>query len=324
MLSKVFTAILCARAAWAYSSPPSGAITVGSSGTYPNLSKALGDTSSSVYFIYSGTYIGQTLISRSNITIYGQTSTADSYTNNTVTLTNSLGADDVGSSNDASGTVRVHGSNVALYNLNIINSRGADQAIALSIQATQFGGYGLQIVGYQLSFQCPYYDYILLIFRRDTLLANVGYEFIANSYIEGNTDFIFGEKASLWITSSVIHTLGHGWITASGRGTNDSNWYVIDNSEISGIGDAYLGRPWGNYARVVFQKSYLDSNVPAAGWSIWNIGDERTDHVTFAEYGNSGPSADTASRANFSEVLSSAMSISTVLGSTSWIDSDFL
>ncbi len=42
-----------------------------------------------------------------------------------VTLTNSLGADDVGSSNDASGTVRVHGSNVALYNLNIINSRGA-------------------------------------------------------------------------------------------------------------------------------------------------------------------------------------------------------
>ncbi|PBK95454.1 pectin lyase-like protein [Armillaria gallica] len=321
MLSKVFTAILCVRAAWAYSSPPSGAITVGSSGTYPNLSKALGDTSSSarsaisphrasvlmsfqVYFIYSGTYIGQTLISRSNITIYGQTSTADSYTNNTVTLTNSLGADDVGSSNDASGTVRVHGSNVALYNLNIINSRGADQAIALSVQATQFGGYGLQIVGYQ-----------------DTLLANVGYEFIANSYIEGNTDFIFGEKASLWITGSVIHTLGHGWITASGRGTNDSNWYVIDNSEISGFGDAYLGRPWGNYARVVFQKSYLDSNVPAAGWSIWNIG---TDHVTFAEYGNSGPAADTSSRANFSEVLRSAVSISTVLGSTSWIDSDFL
>ncbi|KAK0476793.1 pectin lyase-like protein [Armillaria novae-zelandiae] len=290
MLSKVFTAVLCTSAAWAYNSPPSGAITVGNSGTYPNLSKALGDTSSSVYFIYSGTYIGQTLISRSNITIYGQTSIADNYTNNTVTLTNSLGADDVGSSNDASGTVRVHGSN--------------DQAIALSVQATQFGGYGLQIVGYQ-----------------DTLLANVGFEFIANSYIEGNTDFIFGEKASLWITGSVIHTLGHGWITASGRGTNDSNWYVIDNSEIGGLGDAYLGRPWGDYARVVFQKSYLDSNVPAAGWSIWNIG---IDHVTFAEYGNSGPSSDTSSRANFSEVLSSAVNISTVLGSTSWIDSNFL
>ncbi|KAK0421817.1 pectin lyase fold/virulence factor [Armillaria borealis] len=323
MLSKVFTAIFCAQAAWAYSSPPSGAITVGSSGTYSTLSKALADTSSSasspiallrahslisfqVYFIYSGTYTGQTLISRSNIKIYGQTSTADSYTGNTVTLTNSLGADDAGS-NDASGTVRVHGSNVALYNLNIVNSRGEDQAIALSVQATQFGGYGLKIVGYQ-----------------DTLLANVGYEFIANSHIEGNTDFIFGQTASLWITGSVIHTLGYGWITASGRSSSDSNWYVIDNSEISGTGDAYLGRPWQSYARVVFQKSYLHSNVPAAGWSIWNTGDERTGHVTFAEYGNSGAGADTSSRASFSEVLSSAVTISTVLGSTSWIDSDFL
>lgn len=267
----------------------------------------MSDTSSSVYFIYSGTYTGQTLISRSNIKIYGQTSTADSYTGNTVTLTNSLGADDAGS-NDASGTVRVHGSNVALYNLNIVNSRGeGDQAIALSIQATQFGGYGLKIVGYQ-----------------DTLLANVGYEFIANSYIEGNTDFIFGQTASLWITSSVIHTLGDGWITASGRSSSDSNWYVIDSSEISGTGDAYLGRPWQSYARVVFQNSYLHSNVPAAGWSVWSTGDERTDHVTFAEYGNSGAGASTSSRASFSEVLSSAVTISTVLGSTSWIDSDFL
>ncbi|KAK0199906.1 pectin lyase-like protein [Desarmillaria ectypa] len=306
MLSKLFTAILCAQAAWAYSSPPSGAITIGSSGKYSTLAAALADTSSNVYFIYSGTYTGQTLISRSNIKIYGQTNTANSYTGNTVTLTNSLGADAAGS-NDASGTVRVHGSNVALYNLNIVNSRGQVQAIALSVQATQFGGYGLKIVGYQ-----------------DTLLANVGYEFIAKSYIEGNTDFIFGQTASLWITGSDIHTLGNGYITASGRSSNDNNWYVIDNSQISGSGGAYLGRPWGNYARVVFQKSTLGSNVPAAGWSIWNTGDERTDHTTFAEYGNSGPGAGTSSRAGFSRVLSSAVSISTVLGSTSWIDSSFL
>ncbi|KAK0191920.1 hypothetical protein F5146DRAFT_883346, partial [Armillaria mellea] len=111
------------------------------------------------YFIYSSMYIGQTLILQSNIKIYRQTSIADSSTGNTVTLTNSLGADDTGS-NDVSGTVHVHGSNVALYNLNIINSLGkvifCSRTIALSVQATQFGGYGLKIVGYQ-----------------DTLLANV-------------------------------------------------------------------------------------------------------------------------------------------------------
>lgn len=49
----------------AYSSPPSGAITVGTSGKYATLTKALADTSSSVYFVYSGTYKEQVVINRS-------------------------------------------------------------------------------------------------------------------------------------------------------------------------------------------------------------------------------------------------------------------
>ncbi|KAK0495495.1 pectin lyase-like protein [Armillaria luteobubalina] len=344
MFAPVLTAfLLCIRSARAYSEPPSGAITVGSSGTYSTLSEALDDTSSDVYFVYAGTYQEQVYIDRDDIKIYGETTTDDSYTDNTVNISYGLGASEAGS-NDASGTVRVHGENVALYNLNIENSFGnagpsfwpiymhypdygsrayvhlvcsflriltpnamKEQAIALSVQATDFGGYGLSIVGYQ-----------------DTLLANVGYEFIANSYIEGNTDFIFGQRASLWITGSVIKTLGDGYITASGRSSDDDFWYVIDNCEITGAGGAYLGRPWRDYARVVFQNSVLGSNVPSAGWSIWNVGDERTDEVTFAEYGNTGDGADTSGRANFSEVLDSAVDISTVLGSTSWIDASFL
>ncbi|KAG7439793.1 pectin lyase-like protein [Guyanagaster necrorhizus] len=303
MLAPILTAVLCAGSVWAYSDPPSGAVTVGSSGTYATLSEALNDTSSDMYFVHAGTYTEQVYINRSDIKIYGETTTDDNYTSNTVTISYGLGASEAGS-NDASGTVRVHAENVALYNLNIENSFGEEQAIALSVQATDFGGYGLSIVGYQ-----------------DTLLANVGYEFIANSYIEGNTDFIFGQRASLWITGSVIKTLGDGWITASGRSSDDAFWYVIDNCEITGAGGAYLGRPWRDYARVVFQNSVLGSNVPSEGWSIWNVG---TDNVTFAEYGNTGDGADTSGRANFSEVLDSAVDISTVLGSTSWIDSSFL
>ncbi|KAK0186689.1 pectin lyase-like protein [Armillaria mellea] len=292
MFAPVLTAfLLCARSAWAYSEPPSGAITV--------------------YFVYAGTYQEQVFIDRNDIKIYGETTTDDSYTDNTVTISYGLGASEAGS-NDASGTVRVHGENVALVYVHLVCSdlrilkpdEMKEQAIALSVQATDFGGYGLSIVGYQ-----------------DTLLANVGYEFIANSYIEGNTDFIFGQRASLWITGSVIKTLGDGYITASGRSSDDDFWYVIDNCEITGAGDAYLGRPWRDYARVVFQNSVIGSNVPSAGWSIWNVG---TDEVTFAEYGNTGDGADTSGRANFSEVLDSAVDISTVLGSTSWIDASFL
>jgi hypothetical protein len=64
-----------------------------------------------------------------------------------VTITDNLFAGNVGG-DDPSGTVRVHGTNVALYNLNIANTYGKQasqsQAIALSAYGTQFGAYGLK------------------------------------------------------------------------------------------------------------------------------------------------------------------------------------
>ncbi|KAL1951573.1 hypothetical protein VTO73DRAFT_722 [Trametes versicolor] len=294
----------------ALSSPPAGAITVGgSSGKYKTLSAALKDTSSLVYFVYSGTYTDTAIITRSGVKVYGQTNTPSSYTGNTVTITNNIPASQAGS-NDASGTVQVHATNVSLYNLNIANTYGKTvdqaQAIALSVQAGQFGAYGLKITGDQ-----------------DTLLANVGAQYYADSWIEGAVDFIFGMQASVWITRSVINTIGSGCITASGRSTDDGLWYVIDSSTVQGTGTAFLGRPWRDWARVVFQKSTLGSNVPAAGWSIWNVGTPQTDHVTFAEYGNTGPGA-SGTRASFSTKLSAPVAIKTVLNSTSWIDPAFL
>ena len=56
-------------------------------------------------------------------------------------------------------------------------------------------------------------------------------------------------------------TVGNGFITASGRSSDDANWYVIDSSTVQGTGKAFLGRPWGDYARVVFQKCTLGQNV---------------------------------------------------------------
>ncbi|KAI9060562.1 carbohydrate esterase family 8 protein [Trametes sanguinea] len=286
----------------ALSSPPAGAITVGPGGAYSSLSAALKDASSNIYFIFPGTYTDTAIITRPNIRVYGQTNVPSSYTGNTVTITNNIPAS-VAGSNDASGTVQVHAANVSLYNLNIANTYGKAQAIALSVQEGQFGAYGLKITGDQ-----------------DTLLANVGAQYYANSWIEGAVDFIFGMRASIFITRSVINTIGNGYITASGRSSDDGNWYVIDSSTIQGTGKAFLGRPWRDYARVVFQKSTLGSNVPAAGWSVWET---ETDHVTFAEYGNTGPGA-AGPRASFSTQLSAPVSIKTVLNSTSWIDPAFL
>lgn len=290
---------------------PSGAITVGSKGKYSTLAAALKDTSSNKYYIYAGTYTGQVAITRSNIAIYGE-STSTGYAGNKVTLSASASAASAGG-NDQSGTVRVLASGVKLYNLNIANTYGKPvdqaQAIALSVQAGNFGCYGCKITGAQ-----------------DTLLANIGTQVYAQSYISGYVDFIFGQSASIWVTNTVIATTGSGYITASGRSSSDSNYYVFDRCTVQGSGSSYLGRPWRNYARVIFQNSSIGSNVRKEGWSVWTSSDPRTDHVTFSEYNNSGAGAWSSSRAKFATKLSSAVSISTVLGSSysNWVDKSYL
>ncbi|KAG9006108.1 hypothetical protein FRB90_010034 [Tulasnella sp. 427] len=250
---------------------PSGAITVGKSGQgkYTTITKALADTSrwdwsvqfdenetyigihSNIIYVYAGNYTEQVVISRSGVTIYGETSSALSYSSNTVTISGNKYAGSAGS-NDASGTVRVLATGVKLYNLNIENTFGKPidqaQAIALSVQAGTFACYACQIRGYQ-----------------DTLLANKGTQFYGKSLIQGSVDFIFGQEASIWITGGTINTVGSGYITASGRSSSDSNYYVIDHTTVTGSGSVYLGRPWRNYARVVFQNSSLGSNIVTAG-----------------------------------------------------------
>ncbi|CAE6518532.1 unnamed protein product [Rhizoctonia solani] len=294
----------------AASSPPSGSITVGSSGKYATLAEALADTSSNVYFVYAGTYTGQTSISRANIKIYGQTSNALDYSSNTVTFTDNVPASTAGS--DAqSATIRVLASGVSLYNLNIANTYGKpveqSQAIALSVEEGQFGAYACKLTGYQ-----------------DTLLAETGTQFYGKSYIEGAVDFIFGQHASIWITKSTINSVGSGAITASGRSSSDSNYYVIDSSTVEGTGTVYLGRPWSDYARVIFQNSNIGSQVQAAGWEVWSTATPNTDHVYFGEYNNSGAGAWGTGRASFATKMSAGISIGTVLGSTSWVDSSYV
>ncbi|KAF8672232.1 Pectinesterase [Rhizoctonia solani] len=321
------TAALCGGTGESRADVPAGAITIGSGGKYSTISAALKDTSSNIYYIYSGTYKEQVYINRANVKsmiFYGQTASKLNYNSNTVTITNSLSAAAAGS-NDLSGTVRVAAAGVSLYNLNIANTYGKGaQAIALSVQAGTFGAYACKLTGYQ-----------------DTLLANKGTQFYGRSYINGATDFVMhpppwkwfsaqcvvylvGTEASIWITKSTIETVASGYITASGRNSGDANYYVIDNSTIKGTGSCYLGRPWREYARVIFQNSNIGSNIVAAGWKNWNDNTPNTAHVYYGEYNNSGAGAWNSKRVSFATKMTSPIAISTVLGSTSWVDSAYL
>lgn len=179
---------------------------------------------------------------------------------------------------------------------------------------------------YQNTDSVPYLRYGY----QDTLLAETGNQIYANSYIEGAVDYIFGQHARVWITNSKIVSTGVGAITASGRASSsDTSYYVITDSTISGSGPAagtvYLGRPWGAYARVAFQRCSLSSIINSAGWEVWSTSDTNTQDVSFGEYDNTGTGA-AGTRASFASKLSSALTISTILGSdyASWVDSAYV
>ncbi|KIY68890.1 carbohydrate esterase family 8 protein [Cylindrobasidium torrendii FP15055 ss-10] len=310
-------------------SPPSGSYVVRSgtstSGEYKTVASAVAalpnDGAEKVIFIYPGTYKEQVYITRDSVTIYGYTSDTTSYSANQVTLTQSVTAGDAGS-NDASGTLRIHGDNVSIYNINIANSYGkGTQAIALSEYGSKVGVYASKITGYQ-----------------DTLLVNDGTSVFLDSYIEGATDFIFGRRGKAYFQGNTIAVSGKGYITASGRESDDDTSYVFESNTVvlaSGAasdtsGGQYLGRPWGEYAKVIFKNTNVTAKLNPAIWSVWNSGDTRTGHVLFGEYNTVGSGVSGASRPSFATVLSSsqasAYSISSAVGSdyASWVDADYL
>ncbi|KAL6711057.1 hypothetical protein ACN47E_006932 [Coniothyrium glycines] len=304
---------------------PPGCLTAGSSGTYKTVQAAVNalsttSTTAQCIFIAKGTYKEQVYIKalKSALTIYGETADTSSYSGNTVTITQGKSQDD-SANNDATATLRAWTTNLKVYNINLVNTRGSgSQALAVSASAGKQGYYGCQFKGFQ-----------------DTILAQEGAQIYAKSYIEGATDFIFGQKATAWFDGVSIGVLAakQGYITANGRSASTNpSYYVINKSTVAAAsgntvtaGAYYLGRPWGNYSRVVFQNTSLSKVVNAAGWKVWNTGDERTDHVEYGEYANSGDGA-SGTRASFSKKLSAAVSITTILGSDykNWVDTAYL
>ncbi|KAJ7660444.1 carbohydrate esterase family 8 protein [Mycena rosella] len=284
--------------------PPSGAV------YHPGCGQPLpNDSSARVIFIYPGTYSEQVSITRTGmLTIYGSTTDSTSYASNTVTITHSESAAQAGS-DDPSGTLQVHKDNFALYNVNVKNT----VALALSAYGTNQGYYGVH-----------------------TLLAETGNQFYGVCYIEGAADFIWGQHARAWFQRSVIASTAAGSVTADGPSdASDDSIFVINKSSLivssaetsSLTGQVYLGRPWTEFARVVYTSCTLGAHINPAGWSIWSTATPNTADVLFAEFGSTGAGA-SETRASFSQKLTSntGYMAADILGSTwtSWVDTTYV
>lgn len=224
---------------------------------------------------------------------------------NQVILTNSLSSTQAGG-NEQSGTIRVASPNVSIYNIRFQNTAGdAGPSHALSVTAGPAAFYGCASTGYQ-----------------DTLYGKSTNAVFKNTYVEGAVDFIYGsDNVNLWFETSEIgvNRAAGGYITASGRNSNDAAWYVINKSKVYGksgvgvkAGSVWLGGPWRAYARTVYQNSDLSNIIQTQGWNPWDKGSDLS-NIYYAEYGNTGAGSSTSGRVSWSKKLSAPVSIDTIM-----------
>jgi pectinesterase len=182
----------------ATTSPPAGSIVVPKD--FKTIQAAVDHAQpGKTIFIEPGTYKEQVFVNMKDITIIGS-SNGDGHSGNKVTISAGMAQDKQQTkNNDGTATLRAHGDNFKLYNVNVINTRGkGSQALALSAYGDNQGYYGCQFKGFQ-----------------DTILSEKGHHIFVKSLVQGATDFIFGMHGQAWFEKCDIRVVSakEGFIT---------------------------------------------------------------------------------------------------------------
>ena len=241
--------------------------------------------------IAAGTYTGQTTISKPNVWLLGQGSSASD-----TVLTDDKSSS--GSSDEASATVNVTNAATGFYasSLTFQNTFGSDTpAVALFLLADKSVIRNSNIVGNQ-----------------DTLYAGSegctkstctpGRQYFYNDYIQGNVDFIWGDGAAVFDSCTIQideHDTASGETTVAAQDRQFTNylsgfvfWHSTIRSQSSGQTNDYLGRPYSSLSYVVSVDTSMTAPIATAGWIEWEPGTTtRLSTSYFAEYGSTGNGA---------------------------------
>ncbi|MDQ6813735.1 MAG: pectinesterase family protein [Bacteroidota bacterium] len=191
-------------------------------------------------------------------------------------------------------TVLVQGDDFSAENLTIQNTAGrVGQAVALHVEGDRAIIKNCRLIGNQ-----------------DTLYTatSSSRQFYQDCYIEGTTDFIFGE-ATVVFRHCVIKSLINSYITAAATSSRQKFGYVFFDCKLisdSSANKVYLGRPWRPHAKTVFIRCDLGSHILPEGWNPWK-GDamfpDKEKTAFYAEYENRGEGSSTAARVTWSKKL---------------------
>ena len=194
-------------------------------------------------------------------------------------------------------TVLIQGDDCHIKDLTILNNAGrVGQAVALNVEGDRCTVTGCRLLGNQ-----------------DTLyLAKAtSRQYYRDCYIEGTTDFIFGEATAVF-DHCTIKSLINSFITAAATTQRQAYGFVFLHCKLiadTGATKVYLGRPWRPYARTVYIDTEMGSQILPEGWNPWK-GDamfpDKEKTAFYAEYHSTGPGANAQNRVPWSKQLSKA------------------
>ncbi|MTK51829.1 pectinesterase family protein [Paludibacter sp.] len=187
-------------------------------------------------------------------------------------------------------TLLVEADDFHAENMTIENSAGpVGQAVALHVEGDRCAFVNCRLLGNQ-----------------DTLYlaGQTSRDYFGNCYIEGTTDFIFG-AATAYFEKCTLHSKTNSYVTAASTNQGKKYGFVFNECKLTaaeGVNKAYLGRPWRDYARVVYIHCAIGKHIAPAGWVNW---DKTTRDKTayYAEFENNGEGASTSQRVAWSHQL---------------------
>ncbi|HWB33008.1 MAG TPA: pectinesterase family protein [Acidobacteriaceae bacterium] len=153
--------------------------------------------------------------------------------------------------------------------------------------------------------------------------------YFTHCVVAGNVDFIYGDANAVFEDCeihSTLHAAG-GYLTAQGKYLKDQqSTFVFDHCRLTaepGEQHVFLGRPWRDYASVVYLHCTMGAHIDPAGWREWGPTTHRLETAFYAEYDSTGPGASPSTREPNSHQLTAAQAkaydpVNLLAGSDHW------
>lgn len=185
-------------------------------------------------------------------------------------------------------SVTIEADDFSAENITFENSAGdVGQALAIAVLGDRVVFAECRFVGWQ-----------------DTIYDQAGRHYYEDCYIAGHCDFIFG-GGTAFFERCQIHCLEGSYITAASTPEQQPYGYVFSNCTITGEparARTYLGRPWRDYANVIFLNTQMEGVIRPEGWHNWSK-PEREKTARYAEYNSTGAGANPGARVSWSRQL---------------------